>query len=299
MLRVLQAEKHAETSAGLLTYLLDPNLKLLDIIASEDIHDHLHHPIEALLNTPRELKIITAHPPVLVIPDVLDASLVQRLLDYWESGDQFEGAFGAGNNSEVRLSAKRRTDVSVVDSALIAAVDQAFAKNLFPELRKITGYDLRYRERYKLGCYFAEDGGKFDKHRDTGDVSLAFRRYAISLLLNEDYDGGELVFPEYGNYGYKPATGSVCVFPTPLLHEIQPVKTGRRFVLICFLFDEEQAAYRSCYRQHHQELDDTADYRTTVDNHFSALPTRSIYTRSLKENGSISRHLLSVSKNNP
>ena len=88
LLRVLQAEKHAETSAGLLTYLLDPNLKLLDIIASEDIHDHLHHPIEALLNTPRELKIITAHPPVLVIPDVLDASLVQRLLDYWESGDQ-------------------------------------------------------------------------------------------------------------------------------------------------------------------------------------------------------------------
>ena len=283
LLGVLQAEKHGETSAGLITYLLDPNLKLLDIIASDNIHDHLHHPIEALLNAPRELKIITAHPPVLVIPDVLDASLIQRLLDYWESGDQFEGAVGAGNKSKVRLGAKRRTDVSIVDKALIAAVDQAFAKNLFPELRKITGYDLKYRERYKLGCYFAEDGGKFDKHRDTGDVSLAFRRYAISLSLNEDYDGGELVFPEYGNYGYKPTTGSACVFPTPLLHEVQPVKTGRRFVLISFLFDEEQAAYRSCYRQHHQELDDTADYRTTVDNHFSALPTRSIYTRSIKE----------------
>lgn len=283
LLAVLQVEKHAEQSPGLLTYLLDPNLKLLDIVSSNDVHDHLHIPIKALLNTPKKIEIITRHPPVMVIPDVLDASLIQRLLGYWESGDQFEGAVGAGGKSKVRLSAKRRTDVSVVDKELIAAIDQAFAKNLFPELRKITGYDLKYRERYKLGCYFAEDGGKFDKHRDTGDVSLAFRRYAISLLLNEDYDGGELVFPEYGNYGYKPRAGSACVFPTPLLHEVQPVRTGQRFVLISFLFDEEQAAFRSCYRQHHQELDDTADYRTTVDSHFSDLPTRSIYTRCIKE----------------
>ena len=283
LLKLLQAEKHVERNPGLLTYLLDPNLKLLDIVTSSNVLEHLQIPIQQFLSTPKELEIIAHHPPVMVIPDVINEALIQRLLNYWETGDQFKGAVGAGDKSKVRLSSKRRTDVSVMDKELSTAIDQAFAKNLFPELRKITGYDLKFRERYKLGCYFAEDGGKFNKHRDTGNVSLSFRRYAVSLLLNEGYGGGELVFPEYGNYGYKTKPGSAIVFPTPLLHQVQPVTRGQRFVLITFLFDEEQAAYRSCYRQYHQEIDDTADYRTTVDSHFSNLPTRSIYTRSVKE----------------
>jgi predicted 2-oxoglutarate/Fe(II)-dependent dioxygenase YbiX len=283
LLSVLQVERHAAKGAGLVTYLLDPNLRILGVCVSDDWHEHLRHPAGRIPAHETPVEQLAFHPPVMVIPAVLNGQLIERLTDYWANGRQFSGGVGAGDGSHVDYDVKRRTDVSVTDRALQREVDQAFARNLFPELRKVTGYDLRYRERYKVGCYAADDAGLFGQHRDTGHLELAFRRYAVSLLLNDDYQGGELVFPEYGAYGYRVGPGSAVVFPTPLMHEVLPVTEGRRLVLITFLFDEEQAAFRSCLRQYRGLKDDTPDYRTTVKNHYPGLLTRSIYTRRLAQ----------------
>ncbi len=69
-------------------------------------------------------------------------------------------------------------------------------------------------------------------------------RFAVSLNLNADYDGGELMFPEYGAARFRPPTGGACVFSCSLLHEAAPVTRGERFVYVPFLYDEEAAAIR-------------------------------------------------------
>ncbi len=74
----------------------------------------------------------------------------------------------------------------------------------------------------------------FRAHRDNGTPQTADRTFAVSLNLNEDYDGGELVFPEYGPTRYKPKAGAAAVFSCSLLHEALPVTHGRRFVLTTF-----------------------------------------------------------------
>ena len=58
----------------------------------------------------------------------------------------------------------------------------------------------------------------------------------MTLNLNsEDYEDGELVFPEYGPERYKPASGGAVIFSCSLIHEALPVSRGRRFALLTFL----------------------------------------------------------------
>ena len=61
----------------------------------------------------------------------------------------------------------------------------------------------------------------------------------MSINLNtEEFEGGELVFPEFGNRRYRPETGAAIVFSSSLLHEALQVTKGRRFVFLAFLFGE-------------------------------------------------------------
>jgi hypothetical protein len=52
------------------------------------------------------------------------------------------------------------------------------------------------------------------------------------VYLNDDFDGGELVFPKIG-YSYKPVAGSCIIFPshTGYSHYVDSVLTGKRIVL--------------------------------------------------------------------
>lgn len=68
-------------------------------------------------------------------------------------------------------------------------------------------------------------------------------------LNSEDYDGGELRFPEYGNASYEPRTGEAAVFSCNLLHEATDVTRGQRYVLLSFIYDESGRRQLEHYRQ--------------------------------------------------
>jgi predicted 2-oxoglutarate/Fe(II)-dependent dioxygenase YbiX len=65
--------------------------------------------------------------------------------------------------------------------------------------------------------------------------------FALSLNLNDDYEGGQLRFPEYGNHLYRPDAGAALIFSCAHLHEVLEVTAGRRFVLLSFLYGESAA----------------------------------------------------------
>src|SRR3546814_20819717 len=73
----------------------------------------------------------------------------------------------------------------------------------------------------------------FRPHRDNTTKGTAHRRFAVTLNLNADeFEGGELRFPEFGPHLYKPPTGGAVVFSCSLLHEAMPVTKGRRYVFL-------------------------------------------------------------------
>lgn len=100
-------------------------------------------------------------------------------------------------------------------------------------------------ERYIVACYDSAAGGHFRAHRDNTTKGTAHRRFAVSINLNaEDFEGGDLCFPEFGDRLYRPPTGGAVVFSCSLLHEARPVTSGRRFAFLPLLYDDAAAAIR-------------------------------------------------------
>jgi predicted 2-oxoglutarate/Fe(II)-dependent dioxygenase YbiX len=100
-------------------------------------------------------------------------------------------------------------------------------------------------ERWMVGCYDSATGGFFRPHRDNTTAATAHRVFACTINLNaEDYEGGDLRFPEYGARSYRAPTGGAVIFSCSLLHEALPVTRGRRYALLPFFYDDAKAELR-------------------------------------------------------
>jgi predicted 2-oxoglutarate/Fe(II)-dependent dioxygenase YbiX len=222
--------------------LLSPNLQIVRLYrsgAADEQLEALARDAPALTRPPR-LEPVGAHAPVLQIPNVLAPDECERLLAYYETGHRFAGTVGAGARARYDERNKVRTDCEI-KGELLRELDRTFALTMFPEVRKVFGFEVSHREAYKIGCYDAQKGGFFYRHRDNTDPELAYRHCAVSVNLNDDYQGGEIQFPEYGGALYRPARGAALVFPCSLMHKVLRMKSGSRYALISFLFGEEDA----------------------------------------------------------
>ncbi len=181
--------------------------------------------------------------PVLILPRILEPELCAELIGYYGSGQASASGFAmeVDGQTVTRLNPtlKRRTDVTIEDEGLIAAVRSRLKTRLFPMIKRSFGWQATRIERYLIACYAAEDRGFFFPHRDDVTAGTAHRKFAVTLNLNaEDYDGGDLRFLEFGPRTYRPPTGGACVFACGLLHEATPVTRGERYAVVPFLYDE-------------------------------------------------------------
>src|SRR6185312_1805661 len=139
---------------------------------------------------------------------------------------------------------KRRRDYSIDDGGLIEQLKQRIARRIVPEIARAYQFNVTRMERFIVACYSADEDGHFNAHRDNTTKGTAHRRFAVSLNLNGDYEGGELTFPEFGPRGFKPPAGAAVVFSCSLLHQAKLVTKGKRYVFLPFLYDEAAAAIR-------------------------------------------------------
>jgi predicted 2-oxoglutarate/Fe(II)-dependent dioxygenase YbiX len=94
--------------------------------------------------------------------------------------------------------------------------------------------------------YDANEGGFFRPHRDNTTSATLHRKFAVTINLNaENYEGGDLRFPEFGMRTYSAPTGGAVVFSCSLLHEATPVTCGERYAFLPFLYDDEGAKVRA------------------------------------------------------
>ena len=149
-----------------------------------------------------------------------------------------------GRKEQIDADLKRRRDLTVTDDGLMKVLSSNVGRRVIPELRKAFAYDARRFEGFKIVCYEAADAGFFKAHRDNLSPSTVHRRFAMSLNLNDDYEGGQLRFPEYGGDLYRPAAGAAIMFSCAHLHEVVAVTRGRRFALLSFLFGGQEKETR-------------------------------------------------------
>ena len=234
---------HAEEKTVL--FVLDPNLRVLASLFLEDAGataQEVTSILDASLPQVEPLEIAT-QAPVLLIPNILDPEMCEYLIGVWQNQGSVETgveqSHGGRREDTISPDRKRRRDHIVMDKKLLKLLTSTIGRRVMPEVQKAFAFRATRFEGFKIACYDAAAGGFFDAHRDNLSPSTAHRRFALTLNLNEDYEGGYLRFPEYGPHLYRQHTGCAVVFSCSHLHEVTKVTKGRRFALLSFLFREE------------------------------------------------------------
>lgn len=234
---------------------LDPTLRVLEIIPFKpDGADcaELAACLDALppphLHSGQALQA-----PVLFLPNVFEPAFCRSLIELHEAGGGRDTGFMSevgGKTVELADPArKRRRDHIIEDEKVILAVQQRIKRRIVPEIARLYFFEATRIERYLVGCYTEEDGGHFAPHRDNTTKGTAHRRFAISINLNDDFDGGAVRFPEYSPRGFKPPVGGAVVFSCSLMHAVSPVSRGRRYAFLPFLYDDAAAKIRMANNQ--------------------------------------------------
>ena len=110
-------------------------------------------------------------------------------------------------------------------------------------------YDIRYAEPMQITRY--KKGGFYYFHKDgKGDHLSAYdmpnneflhghvRKLSMTVLLNDNYEGGEFEFATYNKEECEIKTpefnkiGSIIVFPSDMEHRVAPVTKGIRYSLV-------------------------------------------------------------------
>lgn len=233
------------------TYVLDPTLRVVATLRFDDPrgHDQRIKAMLAGLPDPDRHCGVEQTAPVLIVPRVFEPGLCRRLIEVYEKDGGEDSGFmreaGGKTVSVIDHNFKKRRDCGIDDPDLRAALMRRVHARLVPEIGKAFQFHATRMERYIVACYDAGTGGYFRPHRDNTTKGTAHRRFAVTINLNaEEYEGGDLRFPEYGTRVYRAPTGGAVVFSCSLLHEATPVTKGRRFAFLPFLYDDAAARER-------------------------------------------------------
>ncbi len=229
--------------------LLDPHLRIVGRYPVADGEAALADLAKRLAAPPPDVGA-----PVIVVPDILEPRFCSDLIaGYLANGGEASGFMREVDGKTVRVSdprVKQRSDWQIEDEALRGLLADRLVRRLAPAIERAFQFQPTRIERYLVACY-DESGGYFRPHRDNTTRGTAHRKFAVTINLNaEEYDGGELRFPEFGRRSYRAPTGGAVVFSCSLLHEALPVTRGRRYAFLPFLYDEEGARLRSQNNAH-------------------------------------------------
>jgi peroxiredoxin/predicted 2-oxoglutarate/Fe(II)-dependent dioxygenase YbiX len=225
---------------------LDPTLRVLKVLPLTErqlLFDYLRQ-----LPSPARFSGIDLQAPILLLPNVFEPELCRHLIGLYEAhGGQESGFMREIDGKTVGVndrSHKVRKDYMIADPDLIKQTQARIQRRIVPEILKAHQFRVTRMERYLVACYAAEDGGHFRAHRDNTTAGTAHRRFAVSINLNSEFEGGELSLPEYGPRSFKPPPGGAVVFSCSLLHAVSRVTSGRRYAFLPFLYDDAAAQVR-------------------------------------------------------
>jgi len=232
------------------TVVLDPMLRAVADIAWDVPQGHAETVGNVLRGLPAvdDSAGVPMFAPALMVPRVFSFEICDFLVQFYEqqggvdSGFQFDVAGKTTTLSDWRL--KRRSDVAVAAPEVRELVRGQIVRRLLPAIEQYFQFRATRMDRYIVACYDSEVGGHFHRHRDNVNAGAQHRRFAVSINLNNNFEGCDLTFPEFGRKTYRPSEGGALVFSCGALHQVTPVTKGRRYAFLAFLYGEEDAKKR-------------------------------------------------------
>src|SRR5271166_909592 len=246
---------HCGVGAGeSLVLVLDRNLRVAARFQPAVQPDVVAACLDCLDDLPREAPRDVSQPaPILLLPNLLSRDLCRSLIERFETSPSIDGEVAridaAGNVCSVIDHAKKfRRDMPIgPDDRLHGRLRDLLLGRCAAEIAKAFQARVSHLDRILVYRY-DEAAGWFRRHRDNAAANVAFREFALSVNLNTgEYEGGHVLFPEYNDHRYRGPVGGGVIFSTSLLHEVAPVTSGRRYVLLTFLHGDAEETRRLAY----------------------------------------------------
>ena len=232
------------------TIVLDPMLRAVANIAWDHAGGHVETVHSVLQNLPAvdDSAGVPLTAPALIVPRVFDFELCEFLVRFYDKLGGKDSGFLLDSDGKtatvVDYRLKRRNDLGIALPELRDTIRGQIVRRLLPAVERFFQFEATRMDRYIVACYDSAAGGHFSRHRDNVNAGAQHRRFAVTINLNKEYDGCDLVFPEFGRRSYRAPHGGAIVFSCGALHQVTPVTGGRRYAFLAFLYGEADAALR-------------------------------------------------------
>lgn len=180
---------------------------------------------------------------VSVIPNCIPKELIQVFLNL-KNSDTSPALTGYSDSQKANLD-YRVTNWIALPPELITNTTNAIGTLYMNQLIDTYRQPIKNIEPPQFLYYNV--GGKYDVHNDSEDwvngrlTRVCERDVTILVYLNDDYEGGELEFPDWG-CTFKPKAGTLIAFPSYIefTHRVHPVTKGERFNLVSWISTQER-----------------------------------------------------------
>ncbi|QUL36466.1 redoxin domain-containing protein [Erythrobacter sp. JK5] len=190
-----------------------------------------------------ELRWSPPHAPILTVPNVFSPEECGKLVESVVTDTPFmvrqpqPGEVAGDYRIPVYDHYRQdRVDLIIKNRDTLALLDERIFGRVTPMIKKAFAFEVTRREDLHIARYFGKREGFSMGHRDNTDPPGAHRKFALSISLNDDYEGGEITFKEFSPKGYRVPAGTAMVFSSSLLHEVQETTLGVRYNLISHFF---------------------------------------------------------------
>jgi hypothetical protein len=142
-----------------------------------------------------------------------------------EGRDPFCYQFRLSSEKDIRSDYPFYNEEIELWNILTNTVDSALEE--YYKLYPFSKANLKGRERPNILKYVS--GGELPPHQDIG---VSSRSLSVLSYLNDDYEGGEISFPQ-SNITIKPKAGTILFFPSNFIyvHTIAKMKSGVRYAI--------------------------------------------------------------------
>lgn len=182
------------------------------------------------------------HNRIVEIPNFVDADTAARMVSYFEAKASEWGDIAFYNSAGMGLAPN---DPELANHGL----DGMFFEQLRDKYKEAV--ELVFEREVRANTSHAQKwvvGGFAAPHSDNSDFEgepnpFEINKYVGILYLNDDYEGGNLYFPDH-DIDFKPNAYSYYVFPGGIenIHGVREILEGTRYTMVSF-WDFADAEY--------------------------------------------------------
>jgi PKHD-type hydroxylase len=193
----------------------------------------------AIYNDPMTRNFVTE--PWVYWDDGFTQDELGRLVDYCDSTDLVKGVTFGGENLETRNSNvcffdRNKENAWIFDrlNFIIQSANEMFY-----------GFQLDGYRTFQYTTYNDTEQGHYNWHMDMGmgtKETLLTRKLSLSLLLNDDFEGGEFHInngSESNAITIPAKKGRAILFPSFMIHRVTPVTKGIRKSLVVWVLGQK------------------------------------------------------------